>query len=736
MSDYTNFTLETDTSEQGGGIALLTWDMPGKSMNVIDEPVMQELDSIIDHVVATDDIKGVVLTSGKKAFGAGADLTMLQGLTSSYEETAKSDPHAAASAVFESAYRLNQALRKMETCGKPFVAAINGVCLGGIFEITLACHARVVADDDRITMGLPEVKVGLLPGGGGTQRVPRLVADQQAALQMLLLGGNIRPKKAKQMGLVHEVVPAEDLIATAKEMAKTVKPVAPWDEKGFRAPKIYSAAGMMLWPAANATLRKNTYANYPAATNILKSVFEGIQLPIDTALRVESRYFANTLMTKEARAMIRSLFVSLQELNKGARRPDVETTPLKKVGVVGAGFMGAGIAYVTAKAGIEVVLIDRDQASADKGKAWSETTLDAAIKKKRSTPEKKDALLNLITATSDYSKLDDCDLIVEAVFEDKKVKEEVTGLVDAATADSTIYASNTSTIPITELSAYSKNADKFIGIHFFSPVDKMMLVEIIMGENTGDEALAKAIDYVLAIKKTPIVVQDTRGFYVNRAVIRYMGEAWNMLSEGVPPAMIENLAKAAGMPVGPLALNDEVAIDLSQKVMRQTRADLGDDAVEQRHVDLVDTMVSKGRVGKKAGKGFYEYPDKPAKKHLWPELSDLYDQQAPDEIDNADVRDRFLYTIALEAARCVEEGVVTDIREADVGAILGFGFAPFTGGPISFIDGLGADRFVARAKELAAKYGDHFDPPKLLTDMAASGESFYGTSGSAARKAA
>ena len=732
MSDYTNFTFDLDSD----GIALVTWDMPGRSMNVIDVAVMEEFASIIEHVSSDESVKGAVLASGKKAFGAGADLTMLQAMMGAYEEKRDADPHAAAQEMFDNAYRLNQLLRAMETGGKPWVAAIEGLALGGIFEILLACHARVVADDDSITLGLPEVKVGLLPGGGGTQRLPRLMADQQEALQMLLTGKNARPAKAKQLGLVSEVVPRGEVIAKAKELARTVKPVAPWDEKGFRAPRIYSAAGMMLWPAANATLRKQTHGNYPNAVNILKAVFEGLQLPMDTALKVESRYFANTLMTKEAKAMVRSLFVSLQELNKGARRPDVETTPLRKVGVLGAGFMGAGIAYVTAKAGIEVVLIDRDQASADKGRAHSQALLDGLIKKKRSTPEKAEEIMGRITASADYAALDGCDLIVEAVFEDKAVKKDVTEKADAAIPESCIYASNTSTIPITELAEYSRNPEKFIGIHFFSPVDKMMLVEIIMAEKTGDEALAKAIDYVLAIKKTPIVVNDTRGFYVNRVFMRYIGEAYQMLSEGVPAPMIENLAKAVGMPAGPLALNDEVAIDLSQKVMKQTIADLGEGAVPAAHYDLVNRMVEAGRVGRKGSKGFYDYPDKPLKKRLWHGLPDMFEQQDADDVDQRDVKDRFLYAMAIEAARTVSEGVVTDIREADVGAILGIGFAPYTGGPIGFIEGVGLPRFVERARELAAKYGDHFEPIPMLVEMAEKGETFYGTAKGAREAAA
>ena len=719
-----NFTLETDSD----GIALITWDMPGKSMNVIDADVMAEINSLIEQVEKDEAIKGVVLTSGKKAFGAGADLTFLQEMMGQFEAMKAKDPEHAAKTLFEGALQLNTTLRRIETGEKPWVAAINGVALGGCFEIALACHARVMTDNESATVGLPEVKVGLLPGGGGTQRVARLV-NPQDAVTMLLQGKAHRPAKAKQLNLVHEVVPAADLVERGKQMIRDgLKPKAPWDERGFKAPlNIWSPDGVQMIAAGNALMRKETYGNYPNALNIMKCVYEGLQLPMDTAVKVESRYFANTLATPEAKAMVRSLFINMQELNKGARRPDVPASNLKKVGVLCAGFMGAGIAYVTAKAGLEVVLIDRDQEAADKGKAYSEDLLDKAIKRKRSTEEKKQKLLDLITPTTDYSLLDGCDLIVEAVFEDKGIKKDVTEKTDAVTSDACIFASNTSTIPITELAEASKNAAKFIGIHFFSPVDKMMLVEIIMGKETSDEALAMAIDYVLAIKKTPIVVNDTRGFYVNRCVMRYMQEAWNMLIEGVPVPMIDNVAKMAGMPVGPLTLNDAVAIDLSQKVMKQTIEDLGADSVDPRHVKLIDMMVNDhGRIGKKAGKGFYDYPPKPAKAKLWPELKEVFEQKSPEDVSVQDLKDRYLYTVALEAARTVEEGVVSDIREADVGAILGFGFAPYTGGPLSFIDRVGTAKFVERANELASTFGEHFKPNALLVEMAQKGESFYG----------
>ncbi len=725
MSSYKNFTVETDND----GVALVTWDSPEKSMNVFTGEVMDEIDRIIDQVVADDNIKGAVITSGKSTFSGGADLTMLSGMFETVEKERAKNPKKAVKMLFDGAGRMSWLWRKLETCGKPWVAAINGTCMGGAFELSLACHARIAADSDRVKMGLPEVKVGIFPGAGGTQRVPRM-ADTQAALQMLTTGQTLVPKKAKSMGLINEIVPADQLIDTAKQMIRDgLDPEQPWDKKGFKAPggKVYSPAGANLWPAATAILRRETYGNYPAAIAIVKCVHEGLQLPMDTGLLVEQRYFTEILQTTEARMMVRSLFVSLQEINKGARRPaGIEPTKFSKIGVVGAGFMGAGIAYVTAKAGIPVMLLDRDLEAATKGKAHSKKLMDGLIKKGRATQTDSDTLLSLITPTASYDDLDGCDLVIEAVFEDSEIKKAVTESSEAVLSKDAIFASNTSTIPITGLAKNSKRPKNFIGVHFFSPVDRMMLVEIILGKKTEDKALAVAIDYVRAIRKTPVVVNDTRGFYVNRCVLRYMSEAYNMLVEGVPAAMIENSAKMAGMPIGPLALNDETAVDLSQKIMRQTIRDIGENAIDAEHMALVDTMVDKhGRLGRKNGKGFYDYPAKPAKKHLWPGLADLHPQQDPDMINVEELKQRFLVTIALEAARVMEEGIVTDPREADVGSILAFGFAPYTGGVLSYIDGMGAAAFVDLSKRLHKKYGKQFKAPKLLVDMAAKNETFY-----------
>jgi 3-hydroxyacyl-CoA dehydrogenase/enoyl-CoA hydratase/3-hydroxybutyryl-CoA epimerase len=723
---FQNFTIDTDAD----GIALVTWNMPGRSMNVIDATVIEELAAIVERVASDTAIKGAVLTSGKDAFCGGADLTMLESLSRTFAELTRSQGEEAANQrLFDESRKLSQIARRMETSGKPWVAALNGTAMGGGLELALACHHRVAAENDKTRLGLPEIKVGLFPGGGGTQRIARMLQPADA-LQFLLKGDQLRLNRAKAMKLVDQVVPPGDLIRVAKDWIKaggTAK--APWDVDGFKLPggQVYSKAGMMVFPPANALYRRETYDNYPAARAIMQVVYEGLQLPMDQGLRVESRYFAKILRSPQAAAMIRSLFVSMQELNKGARRPaEVPPKPVKKIGVLGAGFMGAGVAYVSAQAGIDVVLIDRDQETADKGKALSQKLITYQINRGRATAADRDALLAHITATPDYAALKDCDLIIEAVFEDRAIKEEAIAKAQAAIGKETIFGSNTSTLPITSLAKSFKNTPRFIGIHFFSPVDRMMLVEVILGKKTGDAALAMALDYVRAIRKTPIVVNDSRGFYTSRVVGTYIREGHLMLAEGVPAAMIENVGRMAGMPVGPLSLNDEVAVDLAWKILKATEADLGSKAIDERQKTLLQEMVEKrGRYGRKNGKGFYDYPQN-GPKRLWPGLADLQPIKLdPDTIDVEELKHRLLAIQALESARCIEEGVVTDMREADIGSILGFGFAPFTGGTISYIDGMGTKAFVDLCNALAKKYGSRFKPSKLLRDMAKTGDSFY-----------
>ncbi len=713
-----NFKIDVDAD----GIALITFDVPGRSMNTLTSSVMAEIPQLVERIKTDDAVKGAVLTSGKASgFCAGADLGDIAGGMIG---------GASLQDAYDAGWKMNGALRALETCGKPVAAAINGLALGGGLELTLACHYRVVENDNKIQLGLPEIKVGLFPGGGGTQRLTRLIGVQPAMMAMTE-GKSFRPNDAKGAGIVHEVVEKGQSVEAAKAWIKNGgKAVQPWDDKGFKLPGggPYHPAGIQNFLVGNAMIRKQTYGNYPAATNLMKAVYEGVQVPMDAALRIETRYFIKTLMTPQAQGMIRSLFLSKQDLDKGAVRPaGVPKSDAKKVTVLGAGMMGAGVAYVQVMAGIETVLIDQTQEAADKGKAHVEELLKKRLSRGQMTQEKFDATLALVTATTDYDHIKGSDLVIEAVFENREIKADVTKRAEAQLAEGAVFGSNTSTLPITGLAEASVRPEDFIGIHFFSPVDKMMLVEIIMGEKTGKPALAKALDYVLKIKKTPIVVNDSRGFYTSRCFATYVAEGLAMLEEGYAPALIDNIGRMTGMPRGPLEMHDDVALDLSVKVAKQTQADLGDAYVPLPGAHIVQKMVEDlGRYGRKNGKGFYDYDTKP--KTLWAGLSDLapvtINDSTPELVE--DQKNRLLYRQAIEVARCWEEGVIDDPREADVGAILAWGFAPWTGGPITFIDQTGLKAFVAKADDYAARYGDRFQVPQLLRDMAAKNETFYG----------
>ena len=726
-----NFTFEIDSD----GIALITFDSPGKSMNVISADVMADFDTLTAKIASDDKVKGAVITSGKDAFCAGADLSELGG---SAAELAKLPEDEMKAKLFEQCFRLNKTFRALETCGKPIAAAINGLALGGGFEIALACHYRVMpSDNPKAQLGLPEAMVGVLPGGGGTQRLPRLVGLMNAA-PILLQGKQMDANTALAQGVIHAVVPMAELVAKAKELviANPLGSKQPWDGDKFRFPGggPYHPAGAQMFGAASPMLRKTTYGNYPAQRYILSCVYEGSQVSMDEAIQIESRYFTKLMLRPESRNMIRSIFLSKQALDKGGRRPASQSKgEIKKVGVIGAGFMGAGIATVSVQAGIEIVLIDATQEGAEKGKQHAMDHFAGGVKRGKVTQEKADKLAAMITPTTDYALLKDVDLVVEAVFENSELKHKITKMAEAVIPEGAVFGSNTSSIPISSLATASARPDQFIGIHFFSPVEKMNLVEIIMGDKTGDYALSRAIDFVTKIRKTPIVVADTRGFYANRCVMRFIGEGMNMLAEGIKPALIENATKMAGMPVGPLSLQDEVALDLGVKLIKQTKLDLGDDYKPSPTEPILFKMVEEyERFGRKNGKGFYDYPaEKGQPKRLWPEL----EQFAPggkyaEEQPSADeIKDRILYTQALEAARCMEEGIVQDPREADVGSILGWGFAPYTGGALSFIDTVGAKAFVTRADELAKAYGEQFAVPALLREMGKKGETFYGRFG-------
>lgn len=721
-----HFTLEIDND----GIALITFDSPGRSMNVLGMVVVEEINQWVETLASNKDIKGAVITSGKDAFCAGADLEEMGGDFAQFAARLENDEQGAKKDLFNMVFRLNAAFRALETCGKPVAAAVNGLALGGGFELALACHARFCANDaPKLRLGFPEVMVGLLPGAGGTQRVPRMIGLMNSA-PLLLQAKKIKAQEALAMGLINGVVPASELIETAKTWVKeNPKAKQPWDGDKFRFPggDPWTPKGFPMFAGAPAMVRKESYGNYPAMGNILRCVYEGSQVPMDAALRIESRYFCQLLLNPKTQNMIRTLFISKQVIDKGGARPATQKPgDIQKIGVIGAGFMGAGIAYVSAMAGIEVVLLDRDQESAEKGKQFTIDEQAKRVKRGKTTQEKADTIAARIHPGVDYSALQDVDLVVEAVFEDSALKAKITKMAEDVIPKTAVFGSNTSTIPITDLAKASKRPENFIGIHFFSPVHKMMLVEIIKGKKTSDYAISRALDFVTKIRKTPIVVEDTRGFYANRCVMRYIGEGYNMLAEGVKPALIEQGARMAGMPVGPLALQDEVAIDLGYKILKQTKADLGNAYTPGKMDPIITAMIEKyDRKGRKNQKGFYDYNGR--EKSLWPELDQFAENGILDPQPSAEeVKDRILYAQAIEAARTMAEGIIHDPREADLGSIFGWGFAPYTGGAISFIDMVGLPTFVKRADELAAKYGDQFEVPPLLRDMAKNGETMYG----------
>ena len=721
------------TMEKGAdGAAIITWDTQGKSMNVMTLDAWDELDALIDDALADDAVKGIVLTSGKPgSFAGGMDLKVIAKM----KEMAGDDP---AKGLFDGIMNAHRIMRKIERAGmdpktlkggKPIAAALPGTALGIGLEIPLSCHRIFAADNPKAKIGLPEIKVGIFPGAGGTTRLTRKLGLMGAS-QLLLEGKLNDPARAKAAGVIDEVVPAEDLVDAARAWvlgATDNDIVKPWDQKGYKFPggAPYHPSGFMTFVGASAMVNGKTKGVYPAAKALLSAAYEGAMVPFDTALKIEARWFTNVLMNPSSANMIRSLFVSKEALEKGANRPEAPDQKVGKVGVLGAGMMGAGIALVSALAGIEVVLIDQTQEAADKGKAYTTAYMDKGIARKKATPEKKEAVLGLITATTDLEALRGCDLIVEAVFEDPKVKAGMTQRVEAVIGEDCIFATNTSTLPITDLAKASSRPDQFIGIHFFSPVDKMMLVEIIKGRQTGDRAVAKALDFVRQIRKTPIVVNDARFFYANRCIIPYLNEGIRMVSEGVAPALIENAAKLVGMPLGPLQLVDETSIDLGVKIAKATKAAMGDAYPDEAVDEVLFWLADEGRLGRKSAAGFYAYDDKGKRTGLWEGLGARY-PLAEEQPDLTSVQHRLLFVQSLEAVRALEDGVLEDIREGDVGAILGWGFAPWSGGPFSWLDMLGAAYAAERCDALAEQFGDRFACPPLLREMADKGQSFYG----------
>jgi 3-hydroxyacyl-CoA dehydrogenase/enoyl-CoA hydratase/3-hydroxybutyryl-CoA epimerase len=681
------------------GVAIVTVDVPGKPMNVITPEFMDDIAEAAGRIASDDSIKGAVVTSGKNSFMAGADLK---------DMVATFDQRDDAAEVYGWCRKLQQAYRKLETTGKPVAA--------------------VVADHPGVKLGQPEVQIGLMPGAGGTQRLLRLMGVEKS-LRMNTEGKHIAPKDALDMGFIDELAePGKEVEAAKAWVLSTEVTCAPWDVKGFKVPGgagLFNPGIVQTQTVGAALMQKMTSHNYPAPLAIMAATYEGSVLPIDKALDVESKYFTQLLMDPTSRNMTRTLFLNKGAADKLVRRPrEPEKRPVTRLGILGAGMMGAGIAYVSALAGIEVVLLDTSQEAAEKGKAYSEGLLKKAIERGRSTEQKAAALLGLIKPTTSYHDLAGCDLVIEAVFESVKIKADVTAKTEAVVPESCIFASNTSTLPITGLAEASERPEQFIGIHFFSPVDKMPLVEVILGKKTNDVAIARSLDYIQQIRKTPIVVNDSRGFYTSRVFSTFTAEGIHMLAEGVNPALVENAARMAGMPVGPLAVTDEVTLELAYKIGKETAAALGRDYPADLSQEVVQKMVEElDRKGKRFGKGFYDYP-KDAKKHLWPGLAEHF-PAADEQPDVGELKRRLLTIQALETARCFEEGVLTHAEDADIGSIFGWGFPPYTGGTLSYIDTIGIREFVTECDRMAAAYGERFKASDWLRARAQDGQDFY-----------
>jgi len=701
------------------GIVTLTLDDPTGSANVMNEHYAESMHNAVEKLVAEkDSVAGVVIASAKKTFFAGGDL---KGMI-------KLGPENAGEA-FDMVEGVKRDLRALETLGKPVVAAINGAALGGGLEIALACHHRIAADVKGLVVGLPEVTLGLLPGGGGVTRTVRMFGIQNAFMNILSQGTRFKVDKAKEMGLVDEIVGSVDELVPAAKAWIKANPDSheqPWDKKGYKMPGGTPASPALagILPSFPALLRKQLKgAPMPAPRAILDAAVEGAQVDFDTASRIESRYFTQLVTGQVAKNMIQAFFFDLQHINGGGSRPDgIEPVKIHKIGVLGAGMMGAGIAYVSAKAGYEVVLKDVSIEAAQKGKAYSEKLEAKALQRGKTTPEKSKALLDRITPAADPEAFKGVDFVVEAVFENQELKHKVFQEIEDIVEPNALLGSNTSTLPITGLATGVKRQEDFIGIHFFSPVDKMPLVEIIKGEKTSDEALARVFDYTLAIGKTPIVVNDSRGFFTSRVIGTFVNEALAMLGEGVEPASIEHAGSQAGYPAPPLQLSDELNLELMHKIAAASRKGVEDDGgrYEPHPAEaVVEKMISLERPSRLKGAGFYNYVDG-KRTQLWPGLRETF-KSGSTELPLQDMIDRMLFAEALETQKCLDEGVLTSTADANIGSIMGIGFPPYTGGSAQFIvgyqgaHGVGKQAFVARAKELAARYGDRFLPPASLT---------------------
>jgi len=695
------------------GIAVINIHMADEPTNLFSMAFIAQYVETARELIADERVKGIVLTSVRKDFMAGADLKFI------------SNPPEDREALFRGLLDMHASLREIEQGGKPIVAAINGSALGGGHELALTCHHRIAVDDPKIRIGYPEVQLGLFPGGGATQRLPRLVGIQNA-LMIILQAKQLRPPDALREGLVDELVPArEDLLSAAKKwIAEHPAPKQPWDARAkIPGGGLMTKNGVQTMIGGIGNLRKKTHGNYPGAQYAMAAVHDGIELPIDRGLEVEARYFIKAFYSPEAQNLIRTGFFFINEAKKGKVKPQAfDFFKVRKLGILGAGMMGAGIAYVSARAGMDVVLKDVSRENAEKGKQYSEGLLEKRLGRGRMSKEEMIEVLDRIRPTDDPAALAGSDLIIEAVFEDPELKARVTRETEAVLSPNAIYGSNTSTLPITMLAKASGRPENFIGIHFFSPVDKMPLVEIIVGKKTADRTIAAAVDYVTQINKVPIVVNDSPGFFTSRVFGAFTGEGALMLEEGVPAPVIENVARRIGMPVGPLAVTDEVSLSLGVHVMDNMTAM---PAHTQRVYNLYKKLIDQyGRAGKKAGKGFYDYPQG-GKKHLWAGLSQLLPANI-NYLDGDTVGKRLLHIMALESYRCLEEGVLRSSKDGDVGSLLGIGFPPYTGGVFSYIDYVGAPQFVAECDDFARRFGERFGVPESLRDMAAQGKRFYG----------
>jgi 3-hydroxyacyl-CoA dehydrogenase/enoyl-CoA hydratase/3-hydroxybutyryl-CoA epimerase len=702
------------------GIVTLTMNDPAQRANTMNQTFQDSLAETVDHLYQErDNLTGVVITSAKSTFFAGGDLRLLSRVT---DDTAAE--------FFDHAERLKANLRRLETLGRPVVAALNGTALGGGLEIALACHHRIALDDPKSQFGLPEVTLGLLPGGGGITRAVRMLGITDALMKLLLQGQRLKPAAAKAAGIVDELADSTDqLMAGARDwIAAHPDASQPWDTKGYRipggTPSTPKFAAML--PAFPANLRKQLKgAPMPAPHHILCAAVEGSQVDIDTALRIETRYLTDLVRGQVSKNMIQAFWFDLNSINGGGSRPaGYAPRPAAKVGVLGAGMMGAGIAYVSARNGIEVVLKDVSLEAAEKGKDYSRGLLDKEVSRGRLTEQEREQVLNRITATAEVEQLRDCDLVVEAVFENAQLKKQVFGEVEAVLAPDALLGSNTSTLPITALADGVVRKQDFIGLHFFSPVDKLPLLEIIRGEQTSDATLARALDYAAQVKKTPIVVTDSRGFFTSRVIGTFINEALAMLAEGVPAASIEQATTQAGYPVGALQLTDELNMELMAKIRNEGRAAAGGDYVGHPGEAVFDRMLQLGRPGRLRGAGFFDY-DGGKRIGLWDGLAaEFPPTNHPQDIALTDLSERMLFAEALESVRCLDEGVLLTVADANIGSIMGIGFPPWTGGVLQYINGYGLDRFVERAEEFTAKYGPRFEPPASLRKRAESGETY------------